>query len=103
STNAGTAITYASSDPAVATIVSGLIHIVGAGTTSITASAEGNDFYDALDSSQTLTIAKAGQTIAFAAPASKTFMDADFSPGATASSGLAVSYSSSDTAVAAIV
>src|SRR5690606_1397205 len=44
STNAGTAITYASSDAAVATIVSGLIHIVGAGTTSITASAEGNDF-----------------------------------------------------------
>src|SRR5690606_23154879 len=103
STKAGTAITYSSSDPAVATLVSGQIHIVGAGTTSITASAEGNAVYDALDSSQILTVAKAGQTLAFAAPAAMSVADADFSPGATASSGLAVSYPSSDTTVAAIV
>ncbi len=40
-------ITYTSSDEAVATIVSGQIHIVGAGTTTITASQAGNDFYNA--------------------------------------------------------
>ncbi len=43
------------------------------------------------------------QTIAFAASASATYGSADFDPGATASSGLAVSYSSSDESIAKIV
>ena len=45
-----------------------------------------------------------GQTItSLASTASKTFGDANYSPGATASSGLTVSYSSSNTSVATIV
>jgi gliding motility-associated-like protein len=43
------------------------------------------------------------QTITFNALPAKTYGDADFSPGATASSGLTVTYSSSNTAVATIV
>ncbi|QHS55839.1 hypothetical protein GWR56_09955 [Mucilaginibacter sp. 14171R-50] len=51
----------------------------------------------------TVTRAKAAQTITFASAASKTYGDADFAPGATASSGLTVSYSSDNAAVATIV
>ncbi|MCK9419659.1 MAG: MBG domain-containing protein [Nitrospirae bacterium] len=51
----------------------------------------------------TLTIAKAGQKIAFDAPLTVTYGDADFSPGARASSGLPVFYESSDPSVAIVV
>ncbi|QEC79664.1 cadherin-like beta sandwich domain-containing protein [Mucilaginibacter ginsenosidivorax] len=51
----------------------------------------------------TVNRAKAAQTITFASTASKTYGDADYAPGATASSGLTVSYSSDNTAVATIV
>ncbi|PWK21641.1 delta endotoxin-like protein [Arcicella aurantiaca] len=43
--SAGLAITYTSSNPAVATIVNGLIHIVGSGSTTITASQGGDENY----------------------------------------------------------
>lgn len=57
STNTSTAITYASSNTAVATIVSGKIHLVGAGSTTITAS-QAADVYNfaAADVTQTLTV-----------------------------------------------
>ncbi|MEI6554536.1 MAG: DNRLRE domain-containing protein [Paludibacter sp.] len=97
-------VTYTSSNPAVATIVSNQIHIVGAGTSTITASQAGSSTYNAATSvAQTLTVNKLSQTITFAALASKITTDADFSPGATASSTLAVTYASSNTAVATIV
>jgi hypothetical protein len=41
----------------------------------------------------TLTVAQQSQTITFAQPDPKTYGDGDFDPGATASSGLPVSYS----------
>jgi hypothetical protein len=50
-----------------------------------------------------LSDAKATQTIVFTALPVKTLQDFDFNPGATASSGLKVSYTSSDPAVATIV
>ena len=52
--------------------------------------------------SGTLTISQTTQTLAFAALPAKTFGDAAFALGATASSGLAVSYSSGNPAVATI-
>jgi len=51
----------------------------------------------------TFTRPKAAQTITFAATNTKTYGDADFAPGASASSGLGVSYSSDNTNVATIV
>ena len=45
---------------------------------------------------------KQSQTISFSALPTKTYGDADFAINATASSGLSVSYSSSDASVAAI-
>src|SRR5581483_840112 len=44
---------------------------------------------------QTFSIAKAGQSIDFPAIPAKTFADANFDPGASAGSGLAVSYAAS--------
>ncbi len=52
--------------------------------------------------SGTLVIGKANQTITFGALAAKTNGDAPFTLGATASSGLPVSYASSNTAVATV-
>jgi gliding motility-associated-like protein len=53
----------------------------------------------------TLTVnrPKAVQTITFAGTATKTYGDGDFAPGATASSGLGISYSSDNLGVATIV
>jgi len=52
-------ITYSSSNEAVATIVSGQIHIVGAGTTNITAKQAGNTTYNAApDVTQQLIVNK---------------------------------------------
>ncbi|MEI6555161.1 MAG: alpha/beta hydrolase fold domain-containing protein [Paludibacter sp.] len=100
-------INYTSSNLAVATIVSGNIHIVGAGTTTITASQPGDaNFNPAVSVSQTLTVTtvtKLNQTITFPAIIAKAVSEADFDALATASSGLAVTLVSSNTAVATIV
>ncbi|MFA5203470.1 MAG: MBG domain-containing protein [Lentisphaeria bacterium] len=57
--SSGLAVTYTSSNAAVATIVDGKIHIVGAGTTSITAAQTGDDSWNAaLPVTQSLTVAQ---------------------------------------------
>lgn len=56
----------------------------------------------ALAATGTLTVAKGPQTITFGALSAQTFGDASFAPDATASSGLTVSYESSNPAVATI-
>nr|WP_294943271.1 cadherin-like beta sandwich domain-containing protein [uncultured Mucilaginibacter sp.] len=77
STNSGLTISYVSSNTAVATIVSGQIHIVAPGTTTITASQAGDaNYLAASDATQTLTVNKALVTIT-ANAASKTYGDAD--------------------------
>lgn len=64
STNNAVAITYASDNTAVATIVSGNIHIVGQGTAHITASQAGDASHTAAaDVVQLLTVNKAALTI----------------------------------------
>ncbi|CAA9212931.1 MAG: hypothetical protein AVDCRST_MAG93-105, partial [uncultured Chloroflexia bacterium] len=81
-----------------------MVSITGAGSCTITASQAGNANYKAATSvSQTFAIEQATQRIDFTAPSGKTFGDADFDPGATANSGLAVSYSSSTPSVCTIV
>ncbi len=94
---------YTSSNTAVATISGNTVTIIGAGVTTITASQAGNGNYNAgTDVLQTLTVLKANQTITFAGLAGKTFGDVPFNPSATASSGLSISYVSSNTAVATV-
>jgi gliding motility-associated-like protein len=105
--SSGLVVTFTSSNTSVATItgVTGdTIHITGGGTTTITASQEGNAWWNPAEPvEQTLTVNKVDQTITFDALPAKTYGDADFSPGATASSGLEVTYSSDNEAVATIV
>ncbi len=96
-------VTLSSDNTNVAVITGGLIHIVNAGTAIITASQEGDDYYNpAPDIQQTLTVNKATQTITFGALSPFTFGHPDFDPLATASSGLTVSYSSSNPDVATV-
>jgi uncharacterized repeat protein (TIGR02543 family) len=55
--NSGLSVSYTSSNTAVATIVNGMIHIVAAGTTTITASQVGNSNYAAATNvNQSLTV-----------------------------------------------
>jgi hypothetical protein len=102
--SSGLAVTYTSSDPTVATVTSaGVVTIVGAGSTVITANQAGNANYNAATAvTQTLVVGKANQTITFGALASKVVGDANFTLAATASSGLAVTYTSSDPTVATV-
>jgi len=102
----GLTVSYSSSNTAVATIVNNQIHIVGAGISTITTSQIGNSIYNAASNATqtlTITIVKQSQTITFNTLARKSTLDSDFDPGATASSGLAVTYSSSNTSAATIV
>ncbi|PJJ08402.1 putative secreted protein (Por secretion system target) [Flavobacterium sp. 1] len=100
----GLAVSYTSSNTAVASIVDGKLHIVAPGTSTITATQAGNTDYNAAPThTQVLTVVKKEQTISFASIGAKSISDADFDAGATTSSGLPVTYSSSNTAVATIV
>lgn len=102
--SSGLPVTYSSSNESVASIVNGKIHIQAVGTSTITATQDGNEIYwQAPSQTQVLTVVKKDQTISFAAIGTKTIGDADFDPSATASSGLAVTYTSSDESVASIV
>lgn len=59
SSNSTIPVTYASSNPAVATVsAAGIVHVVGPGTTTITTSQSGNSLYNpAVPKPQTLTVA----------------------------------------------
>ena len=101
--SSGLAASYASSSSSVATIVAGQVHLVGKGTTVITASQAGNlNWAAAVPVTQTLVVAGKPQSITFPAIPDKGYGTADFVPGATASSALAVTYLSSNPLVATI-
>lgn len=79
--SSGLPVSYTSSNTAVATIVGGQLHIVGAGTTTITASQTGDATYNpAVNVSQPLTVNQAALTVT-AASASKTYGAANPSLG----------------------
>ena len=78
------------------TVSGATAHLTGAGSCTVTASQPGDANYNpAPDVSQTFAIAKAGQSITFGPLARKTFGAPAFSVSATASSGLAVSFTAS--------
>ncbi len=101
--SSGLPVVYKSSNTAVATIVGNIATIVGIGTTTITASQEGNDnYFAAAEVARTLTVNKGSQTITFAALNSVTFGSAPFALTALASSELAITYSSNNTEIATV-
>ncbi|WP_416865932.1 MAG: MBG domain-containing protein [Imperialibacter sp.] len=102
-TTSGLDVSYSSSNESVATISGSTVTIVAVGSATITASQSGNDnYHPAADVEQTLTVSQASQSITFDALEEKTYGDADFDLAAIATSGLGVSYSSSDESVATI-
>ena len=78
------------------TLSGATVHIAGAGSCTVTVSQAGDSNYNAApDVPRTFSIAKAGQTIAFGALPKKTYGAPNFRVGATASSGLQVSFAAS--------
>lgn len=103
SVNSGLEITYVSSNSDVAVIIGKKVSIKGVGETIITASQTGNDLYNAATNvSQTFTVVKEPQTITFNSLENKKATAPDFDLTATSTSGLEVTYSSSNTSVATI-
>ncbi|WP_316837546.1 MBG domain-containing protein [Pedobacter nutrimenti] len=71
-------VTYSTSDPAVATVIAGKIHIVGKGTVTVYADQTGNSQYLAAPQvSQTLTITAKAITVTATAGQSKVYGAAD--------------------------
>ena len=103
SATSGLTLSYASSNTSVATVSGSVVTIVGAGSTTITASQGGNSSYNAaIGVSQTLTVNKAGQTILFTTLSAKTYGDSAFTLNGSSTSGLSVSYSSANPSVATV-
>jgi photosystem II stability/assembly factor-like uncharacterized protein len=101
--NSGLTITYTSSDPEVAAIVSNSISILRTGETTITATQAGNDTFDPAEPvDHVLSIAKATQTITFPSISDKRSSDPDFQLSAISSSGLPIEYRSADVSVATV-
>ena len=84
-------------DPATGTVLDAGTH-----TLSTTFTPDDAANYETVPATAQLEVTRANQTIDFPALSAKTYGDASFAAGATASSGLAVSYSSSDASVATV-
>src|SRR5688572_29131033 len=100
----GLPVQFTSSNTLVATINGTTVTIVSAGQAIITASQPGdNDFNSAQPVQQTLIVAKADQTITFEELPVKTYGDGMFFLSASTTSGLSISYASSNPSIASIV
>jgi hypothetical protein len=104
--SSGLPVSFTSLHPGVATVESnGTVTIVGAGVATMRATQDGNGSYNPAPSvEKTLTVTKVSQTITF-----NSLSDASLNTGsyslngkATASSGLAISYASSDNSIASL-
>ena len=101
--SSGLAVTFSSLTTAVCTVSGSTVTIVAAGGCTIRASQAGDATYaPAPNVDRPFTVAKAAQTITFTAPTGKTYGDAPFALTATASSGLAVTYTSLTTAICTV-
>lgn len=101
--SSGLPVVFVSSSSSIATVTNGVIHYTGTGTCDISAYQKGNANYLAAPKVvMKLTVLKADQEINFPLMAEKTVGDADFAAGASASSGLACSYTSSNPEVAMV-
>ncbi len=102
--NSGLSIIYTSSNPAVATVSGNILTLVGTGTSIITASQPGDHHYNAAtDVVRTIDVNnKLSQTITFEALANRTTGDAPFALNAVSTSGLTITYTSSNPLVATV-
>ena len=95
------AISYVSSNTSVATISGTTVHIIGPGTSIITASQTSDSNYKAASVTATLIVAQDDSSLNLNDIA-KVYNDPDFELSATSSSSGTISYSSSNTSIATI-
>jgi len=101
--SSGLAVTYTSGTTTVCTVSGTTITIVGAGSCSVTASQGGNtSFLAAASVTVTFTVTQASQTITFNPLSSVAAGSAPITISATASSGLAVSFTSTTVGVCTV-
>lgn len=102
-TDKGLTISYTSDNEDVATINGNIVSIKNAGSTNITATQSGDDYYNAATAvTQILTVSKITQSITFEELPVMTFGDTPIELNATASSSNEVLFESSDETVATI-
>ncbi len=93
--SSGLAVTYTATGVCSIT-EAGLVHLAGAGSCSVTAHQGGGTLYSAAeDVERTFSVEPASQSIGFSNPGTQTYGEAPFTPTATASSELAVSFQAS--------
>jgi len=103
--NSNGTVSYSSSNTSIATVNSstGLVHIVGAGTATITALVSATSIYAAGTKTYTLTVQKITPTMSFASTSIRKAVGAsDFTNALTCNSDGTVTYSSSNPACATI-
>jgi len=101
--SSGLAVGFSSQTTAVCTVSGTTVTLVGAGTCTIQATQSGNANYAAATPvSQGFTVTQASQTITFGTLASQAFGTSPFTVSATATSGLAVSFTSQTASVCAV-
>lgn len=101
--SSGLAVTFTSTTTAVCTVSTATVTIVAAGTCTIRAAQAGNANYLAAPNvDQTFTVAKASQTITFGALAPLRMDQVPAALSATASSGLAVAFTSTTTTICTV-
>ncbi len=99
----GLAVSYSSTTPATCSVAGSVISLLAVGDCTIEANQAGNGTYSAAAPVQrTFAINKGSQVITFGSLADKILADSPVTVGATASSGLAVSFSSSTPAVCTV-
>jgi gliding motility-associated-like protein len=102
--SSGETVGYTSSNTAVATIVNGKIHIVGAGTSTITASAPANLNYSTSPSmQQLLTVNKAEQTISFLSIPEQIKGNKYDLSAVSSSAGLPITFATGDASIATVM
>jgi hypothetical protein len=100
--SSGLAVSYSASPSTVCSVSGATVTLVGSGSCTITASQSGNSTYSAATSvGQTFTVNWQAQAINFAAITTQT-VGTPLTLGATASSGLAVSYAASPSTVCSV-
>ena len=104
SVTSGLTITYSSSNTNVANIdSSGNVTILSEGTTTITASFAGNQYYNSASDSYTLTVSKVNPNIAWSTNSTSVLLNNTFNaPTLSNPNNLTITYTSSDTSVATI-
>lgn len=102
--SSGLTVTFSTDTASVCTVsITGSVAFVGVGTCHVNADQAGDTQYAAATpAQQSFTVATANQTITFGALGGKTYGNAPFTVGATATSGLTVTFSSATAPVCTV-